>query len=131
MSKPTGHDYRPSIQRAMYNGLVREARSKGLTLSDYFAEKWAEDWKAAATIMAKFFPTNINVKGLIEHRHSPEQLSQTLKFLEAIDGGGESRTFEESSEVRPLLSLEVSAQEEGLGEPLVIPAVPGSTEQSK
>jgi hypothetical protein len=129
MPRPPGVDYRPRMQRALFQGLVKDARRKGLTLSEYFAEKWAEDWKAAAGILIKFFPTNVNIKGHIEHLHSAGQLSQTLEFLEISLGTGEGETFEELGEIRSLLPAEISTETPGHAKTLVIPEMPGSPEE--
>lgn len=50
------------FRHSMYQGLIRAARSNNMTLPEYCAEWWKEDWKAAANVFAKIMPKDINVQ---------------------------------------------------------------------
>lgn len=84
------HDYAPNMRRALYEGLMKAAKEKKLTLTEYCQLWWEEDWKAAINAMAKFAPKENKVTGKVqhehEHHHTHAGVDDTAKFIDSILG---------------------------------------------
>lgn len=92
--QPRGHEYAPNMRRAFYEGLVRHARDKGMTLTEMCATWWEEDWKAAAAAFAKFLPRE--VKGDMRVTN----LEDLLRSVADLPAAGHTRMEGEPRPVR-------------------------------
>lgn len=88
------HDYSANMRRALYEGLVKAAKAQNKTLTEFCQGWWEDDWKAAATAMAKFAPKENKVTGSVKHEHDHHHthagVDDTAKFIDSILGADES-----------------------------------------
>lgn len=91
-----GPDIAPKMRNALYSGFIKAARNRGMTLSDFAAQMWEDDWKAAATVLGKFLPREQQVTGKVTHDHAHTHthagVSETVSFIEGVIGTGEEGT---------------------------------------
>ena len=81
-----GSNISPHMRSAFFEGFKIAARKRGLTLPEYAAELWEEDWKAAAMALGKFLPRDNHVSGsvTVNHQVTSEPVSETAGFLSSV-----------------------------------------------
>ncbi len=83
--RTASHDVSPRMRKAFFDGLLLEANSRGLTLAELCQTYWRDDWKAAASVLAKFLPREHKVEAIVEPvQHLP--ISETEAFINRVLG---------------------------------------------
>lgn len=92
MGTKVKHQYAPTMRKALYEGLLKAAKDQGMTLSDYCATWWKEDWKGAARALAGFTPKEVEstVTGKVshdhQHHHTHAGMDHTMQFIDSVLG---------------------------------------------
>lgn len=92
--KKVVHSYAAPMRRALWDGMLLAAKRQSMTLTEYCAFLWEDDWQAAANLFAKMMPREVAVEGRMEHEHTHKiTLTQTLEFIEAALGSDNDETI--------------------------------------
>ena len=77
-------DYMPQLRRAMWDGLMRECRRRGLLPGEIMQELAKDDIVKLLELMLKAAPREAHVSGKVQHSHTHEgtiNMDATNNFL--------------------------------------------------